>query len=549
MKRTLKSLGIACALVLFLSVLSACGNNNGNEGANVPVKDNANQTEGNANQPAETPSKEESAPAAAQPLKVGIEAEPKSLDPYNATDGNSTGVQGSMFESLLKLDPDMKIQPALATEYQLSPDAKSITFTLRPNVKFHDGSPLTAQGVKDSLDFVRDEANELSRASFFSFVESITVVDDRHLTITSKEPNSAMAAYMTHSAASILSPEVIKKAKADKTFNLDRNPVGTGPYQFAEWKDGQYVKVVPFEDYWDADHKAKLESITYVPVKEASTRVNMIKTGELDVVKNVPSQSAKELSADTTLDLSKSPSMDVFYVGANNKLKQYNVSVRQAMNYAINKDQLIAQVENGYGRIADSAIAPNVVGYSAQKPYDFDIAKAKELMKKGGYENGFKATLWTRNDTEFVAIAENVAIQLGKIGIEAKVVPMESGTLFDKLDAGKDIDMYIGRWSPGTGEADWGLRPNFHSTRIPPSYNNDTFYINPEVDKLLDDALTTGDKAKSQEAYDKVQKIVYDDAAWVYLMSPESIVAKSKKVGNVVLLPTGYVDVNNATKE
>ncbi|CAK4828096.1 unnamed protein product [Aphanomyces euteiches] len=219
------------------------------------------------------------------------------------------------------------------------------------------------------------------------------------------------------------------------------------------------------------------------------------------------------------------------------------------MNYAIDKDQLIAQVLNGYGRIADSAIAPNVVGYSAQKPYEFDVAKAKELMKKGGYEKGFEAVLWTRNDTEFVAIAENVAIQLSKIGINAKVTPLESGTLFDKLDSGKDIDMFIGRWSPGTGEADWGLRPNFHSTRIPPNYNNDTFYINPAIDKLLDDALATSDKQKAQDAYDEIQKITYEDAAWVYLLEPESIVGKRKDTSNVVVMPTGYLDLNDAEKK
>ncbi|WNR46112.1 glutathione ABC transporter substrate-binding protein [Paenibacillus roseipurpureus] len=536
MKKQMKVMNTALASMLLLIGLSACSSTDKPATSTTPA--------------ATATSKATEAPkAVAKPLVVGIEAEPKSLSPYNATDGNSSGVQGSMFEGLLKLSADMKVVPQLATEYKLSADAKSITFTLRPNVTFHDGSKLTAQGVKDSLDFVRNKANKQARASFFEFVESITVVDETHVTITSKAPNSAMAAYMAHSAASILSPAELKKKKDDPNYNMDRNPVGTGPFKFAEWKDGQYVKVVPYDGYWDAEHKAKLESVTYKPVKEASTRVNMLKTGELDVVKNVPSQSAKELSTDTTIDISKNPSMDVFYVGANNKLPQYNKEVRQAMNYAVNKEQLIAQVENGYGRIADSAIAPNVIGYSPQKPYEFNLEKAKELMKKGGYEKGFEATLWTRNDTEFVAIAENVSIQLGKIGINAKVVPMESGTLFDKLDSGKDIDMYIGRWSPGTGEADWGLRPNFHSTRIPPSYNNDTFYINKEVDDLLDGALSSSDSKKTQENYDKIQKIVYEDAAWLYLLEPESIIGKRKDVSNVVLLPTGYIDVNNAVKK
>jgi glutathione transport system substrate-binding protein len=524
--------------VLSISLLSACsGNNAGNNNA------------GTESAAPETSAPTEEVIAEAKPLVVGIEAEPTSLNPYNSTDGNSTGIQGSMFEGLLKLDVNMKIQPSLAESYKVSDDAKSITFTLRKGVTFHDGSELTATVVKDALDFVRNKENEQARASFFSFIEKIEVADDSNLTIYSAEPNSAMAAYMTHSAGSIISPKELEKKKADKSYNLDRNPVGTGPYQFAEWKDGQYVKVVPYQNYWDKEHPAKLASIEYKPVTEASTRVNMLKTGELDIVKNLPSLSAKELEGDAAIDIAKTPSMDVFYVAANLKLEQYNKEVRQAMNYAIDKEQIISQVVNGYGRVADSAIAPNVVGYQAQTPYAYNIEKAKELMKQGGYENGFDATLWTRNETEFVAIAENVSIQLAKIGINAKVVPLESGTLFDKLDAGEETDMYIGRWSPGTGEADWGLRPNFHSTRVPPSYNNSNFYVNTAVDKLLDDALATPDATQAQGYYNEIQKIVFEDAAWVYLYSPESIIGKSKKVSDVVVIPTGYLDLNNAIIE
>ncbi|MFC4777376.1 ABC transporter substrate-binding protein [Paenibacillus sp. GCM10023252] len=539
MRNQKKWLSTLLVLMLSISILAACSgkNNNAGEGANA------------SNSPAPTVEPTEAPKAEPQPLVVGIEAEPTSLNPYNSTDGNSTGVQGSMFEGLLKLDVNMKIQPSLATEYKVSDDAKSITFTLREGVTFHDGAKLTAQGVKDALDFVRTEENQQARKSFFSFVDTITVADETHLTITSKDPNSAMAAYMTHSAGSIISPLELEKKKADANYNLDRNPVGTGPYKFAEWKNGQYVKVVPFDNYWDKEHAAKLASIEYKPVTEASTRINMLKTGELDIVKNVPSLSAKELEGSADLDISKTPSMDVYYVGLNLKNKQYNKEVRQAINYALDKDQLITQVVNGYGRVADSAIAPNVVGYKAQTPYPFDEAKAKELMKQGGYEKGFEATLWTRNETEFVAIAENVSIQLAKVGINAKVVPLESGTMFDKLDAGKETDMWIGRWSPGTGEADWGLRPNFHSTRVPPNYNNSGFYVNAAVDKLLDDALATPDAAKAQGFYDEIQKTVFEEAAWGFLYSPESIIGKSKKVSNVVVVPTGYLDLNNAVKE
>ncbi len=489
------------------------------------------------------------APAVAKPLVVGIEADIRSLIPYNVTDGNSTGVQATMVEGLVRFDKDLKVVPSLASEWKVSEDAKSITFTLRTGVNFHDGAPFNAQAVKTALDFARNKDNKMARASFLSFISSIDIIDDKTVKISSDKPFSPMINYLAHSSCMIISPNEIKKKLDNKDYALDRNLVGTGPYKLAEWKDGQYIKVVPNDQYWNKANAAKVESITFKPVLEASTRVNMLKTGELDIVKNIPSLAAKELASSKDIDISQTNGMDVYYVGANMKLPQFSKEVRQAMNYAIDKNQLIAQVLNGYGKIAESAIAPNVTGFAKQKAYELNLEKAKELMKKAGYEKGFDTTLWTRNNTEFIAVAENVAIQLKQIGINAKVTPLEAGTLFDKLDAGKETEMYIGRWSPGTGDADYGLRPNFHSTRIPPTNNNSMYYINTTVDKLIDEAGVTADIKKANENYAQVQKIIYEDAAWTFLYVPDWIVGKRKDVSGIAVYPNGYIHVNEAVKK
>ena len=188
-------------------------------------------------------------------LVVGIEAEPTSLDPFNSTDGNSATVQSTMFEGLLRFDEGMNIVPVLATDYSFNEDASEITFTLREGVIFHDGSMFNAEVVKENLDFVRDRENGLARASFFSFIEEVVVNSDYSVTIKSAEPNSAMASYMAHSSASFKPVSQINEKKENPDTNLDRNPIGTGPFVFVEWKDSEHVVVKRNEDYWKSLHK------------------------------------------------------------------------------------------------------------------------------------------------------------------------------------------------------------------------------------------------------------------------------------------------------
>ncbi|MGO0062772.1 glutathione ABC transporter substrate-binding protein [Brevibacillus fluminis] len=507
--------------------------------------------------PASTPAPETPAPAApaqakkeeAKPVTLAVEAEPVSLDPQNVTDGNSITVQRPMFEGLFAFDDKMQPVPVLATGYEFSQDATSVTFTLREGVTFHDGSPFNADVVKANLDFVRDEKNGLARRSFFSFIKEVVVKDPTHVTVVATAPNSAMLSYLAHPSASFKSLESIKKKQADPSYNLDRNPVGTGPYKFVEWKDNQYVKYEPNPNYWNKEKLPKLANIIYKPVTEASTRINMLKAGETDIITKLPTQAAKEIAQDSNYNVFTAPSLNVYYVGLNLKEKKYqDKKVRQALNYAINKDELIASVVDGYAKVADSAIAPGTYGYSQQKVYEYNPDLAKKMLAESGYKDGFTATLWTRNTSEFIAIAENVAIQLGKVGIKAKVQAYESGTLFDMLDHNKGTDMWIGRWSPGTGEVDYGIRPNFHTKSFAPDNNNSGFYSNKEVDKLLDEALATPNKEESLKKYADVQKIIYDDAPWVFLHVPDNVVAKTKDVNDVSVLPSDTVIVNNAVK-
>lgn len=535
-------IGLSC--VLAAGLLAACSQ---------PADKPQEQPAGNATAPQQSspaPATQTEKKEEAKIVTIAMEAEPISMDPQNVTDGNSISVQSTMFEGLMTFNDKMEPVPQLATEYAFNADATEITFTLREGVTFHDGSPFNAEVVKANLDFVLDDKNGMARRNFFSFIKEVVVKDPTHVTIVATSPNSTMLSYLAHPASSMKSMEAIKKKQTDASFNLDRNPVGTGPYKFGEWKDNQHVKLVPYENYWNKDAKAKVEAIVYKPVTEASTRINMLKAGETDIISKLPTLNAKEIASDSNYNVFTAPSLNVYYVGINMRDKKYaDKRVRQAMNHAINKDDLIAGVLDGYGQVADSPIAPNTYGYAQQKVYEYNPEQAKKLLAEAGVKDGFEATLWTRNSSEFIAIAENVAMQLDKVGIKAKVQAFESGTLFDMLDNNKGTDLWIGRWSPGTGEVDYGIRPNFHTKSFGPANNNSGFYSNPQVDQLLDEAITIANKDEAMKKYAEVQRIIVEDAPWVFLHVPDNVVAKASNVTSVTVLPSDTVVVDNVEKK
>ena len=536
-----KMLWLVLLLVTMLVFVSACTD------VEDPVDDeNGEETEGTENPGEDDEGDDDSGMIeAGDEIVVALEAEPTSLDPFNSTDGVSTSVQKTMFEGLLRFDQNLDIAPYLAESYEYNEDATELRFVLREGITFHDGSEFNAEVVKANFDFVLDEDNGLARRSFFNFIDEVEVVDEFEVIIHASEPNASMASYLAHPTAGMKSLEELEKKMEDPDYNLDRNAVGTGPFQYVEWLDGQHVVVEKNDNYWDQDNMAQVESIRFTSVQEASTRVNQLRTGEVHFVDTLPTGEADSLMDEEYVNVFSGPSMNVFYIGMNMQEDKYqDENVRHAMNHAVDKDQLIAQVVDGFGRVADSPIAPPVYGYSPQDVYEYDVEGALNLMAEAGMEDGFEATLWTRNSTEFVAIAEFVAMQLEEIGIEVDVQAYESGTLFDMLDNNDGTDLWIGRWSPGTGEADWGLRPNFASDRVPPNYNNSGFYINEDVDQLLNDALENPDEEERLALYHEAQEIIYQEAPWVFLHVVDAVAAQRTEVGGIYIMQDGSVDMN-----
>ncbi|TLS38728.1 glutathione ABC transporter substrate-binding protein [Pseudalkalibacillus caeni] len=480
-------------------------------------------------------------------ITVGVADNFISMDPHDTNDTLSYSAQKSMLEGLVGFDKDMNVIPVLAEDYEASDNAKEFTFKLREGVTFHDGTPFNAEAVKVNVDRLADPDNNLKRHSLFSLVDKTEVVDEYTVKVSLKEPFGAMINNFAHPAAMMISPKALEEYGKD----VARNPVGTGPYKFSEWEPGDHLSVEKNEDYWQ-DGLPKLDGITFKPVPENGSRVAMLQTGEADYIYPVPTEQANEIQGKDGIVIESDPSIIVRYMSMNTNKEPFNdLKVRQAINYAINKEAFVKVVMQGFGSELDSVIAPNTQFYSKQDPYKYDIEKAKQLLKEAGYENGFEATIWGSNNSSTMKGMEFLQQQLSQVGIKLDVEPMESGTMSDKIwsvenpeDA--EIELYYGGWSPSTGDADWGIRPLLGGESFPPQSYNTAYYKNDKADKLINDALQTADPDVREKAYADVQKILWEDAPWAFLAVTNTMGGKKNYLEGVYLLPDGSLSVQEA---
>ncbi|MEC2159671.1 glutathione ABC transporter substrate-binding protein [Virgibacillus halodenitrificans] len=528
MKRNLYRLVALFLIVGF--VLIGCSNKTSNDGSES--KDAVAQ---------ETVKKE------GKDITIAVAANFVSLDPHDTNDTLSGSAEKTMMEGLVGFDKDMNVVPVLAKDYSVNDDATEFVFELQEGVKFHDGAPFNAEAVKVNLDRLTDPDSTLIRSSLFELIKETEVVDEYTVKVTLSEPFGAMINTFAHPAGMLISPKALEEYGDD----VSQHPVGTGPYVFKEWQPGDHLTMTKNEDYWRATGN-EADSITFKPTPENGTRVAMLQTGEADFIYPVPTEQAEEIDGKDGIVVENEASIVVRYLAMNNLKKPFDDKrVRQAVNYAINKEAFTQVVMNGFASPMDSIIAPNTQFYSGQTPYEFDLEKAKELLAEAGYENGFKATIWGANSSTTMKAMEFIQQQLAQINVELEVVPMETGTLSDSIWSVEDpkdaeIEMYYGGWSPSTGDADWGIRPLVGGENAyPPKSYNTAYYNNKEVNKLIADGLATGDPAAREKAYADAQEKIWEDAPWAFLVVDDTIFGKKNYLEGIYLLPDGSLSLEN----
>ncbi|RXT04297.1 ABC transporter substrate-binding protein [Ammoniphilus sp. CFH 90114] len=505
------------AFLLTLSVaLTACGG--GGQSTTQPT-----------DKPAE-PAKEAAAPAAPareNVLIVAADQDPVGLDPHKIPAASSARIYGLIYDGLTKMDPEFNVIPNLATKWEFSEDGKTLTFHLQPGVKFHNGREMTSEDVKYSFERILNPDTGSTVKSFFASIEAIETPDANTVVFKLTNPDSAIVANTSSAQVAIVPKEVA---------DLNTEAVGTGPFMMEKMESGQYVQLKKNPNYFK-DGLPKADGIKFTIMKDEAQRTAAIRSGKIDIA---------SVNADTAMLLEKTPALKIEsyqsaeygYLGINTAKKPFdNPKVRQAISYAVNRDEIVQTVWKGQAELT-GPISPAqkswAVDTSSFASYKHDVAKAKELLKEAGLADGFKTTLYTASTyPDMIESAQVIQQQLKAIGIDAQINQLEWAAYIEMWKS-KDTDLLVGRNTSGT-DPDRSMRFFFSTTGSANVWN----YSNPAYDEIVQKALETTDPAGRKELYNQAQQMLVEDAPNLFLASPKNFYAVSEQVDGFVPTAAG----------
>ena len=495
------------------------------------------------------------APEAAEPgeggtIIVGLQAEPTTLDSAQISDYNSHRAAYGMYDHLLRFkDESTAVEPGLVESWEISDDGLVYTLNLRKGVKFHDGTDFNAEAVKFNIERQIDpnhpyhDTGEFPYAEFtWGMVDKIEVADENTVKMTLKEIFAPFLNHLAMHPAAMVSPAAIEKHGRD----ISIQPVGTGPFKFASWTPGVEVVLEKNPDYWG--DPPKIDRVIYRPIIEDQSRLTELEAGGVNFIVNIPPDELARLKGDDRFTVVEQAGMHTWWVAFNHTRAPFDdPRVRQAMNYAVNKQAIVDNILKGTGILAINPLPPVVWSYTDDvQRYDYNPEKAKELLAEAGYPDGFSCVFWIPESgsgmQQPVPMGTAMQADLKAVGIDCKIETFEWGTYLDKVivppeDA--EFDLMEMSWIGDNGDPDNHLFILLSGEQWPPHGYNMGFYKNDEVDALLREARTTLDQAKRTELYVKAQKLIAEDPPWMMIDHETQIVVMEKKIKDFKLHPTG----------
>ncbi|MCD6323864.1 MAG: hypothetical protein J7L55_02000 [Desulfurococcales archaeon] len=483
-------------------------------------------------------------------LRVGIGIDADTLFPISGTTTTVYNIMRLMYEPLFRVDENGKIRPLLAESYNVSKDGLVYTVKLRKGIRFQDGTPFNATAVKFTFDKIMDPKMVCPSRADFAALKEVRVVDEYTVQFVLKYPYAPFLTVLAGGTASIISPTSFKKL-GDKVFTTPYG-LGTGPYEFEKWVRGQKIVLKKNPDYWGK--KAYFDEVVFYVVPDPQTREAKRLSGELDMILQPPSADIQRLEKTKHVVVQKVLSTRVMFIGINTQwgpLKDKRV--RQALNYAVDKNALIKDVLFGLAGPMDSVLPNFALGHVKLPPYSYNPEKAKELLKEAGYPNGFKVTIYTPVGRYLFdkEVAQAIGQYLRNIGLQVEVRPVADWpTYVHMLLAPKNqtkLELFLVGWAPSVPDPHNYLYQRFHSSQMPPHGFNFVFYNNSEVDKLLDEGVRETDPAVRAKIYENVSRILWDDAPNIYLYLQYFVVVHSDRLQGVKLLPYEMFDISDAS--
>lgn len=411
-------------------------------------------------------------------------------------------------EGLITVTPEGKYEPLLAEKYE-QVDERSYRFYLKKGVKFHNGEEMKAEDVVYSLHEAAISPS-VKHASAAIDPDGFEIEDDYTVIVRTTEAYAPIIACLSHSANSIVNA----KAWEEKGEDFVRNPVGTGPYKFVSWTSGESIVLERFEDYHG--EKAKTKNLVFRIMPEAASRVVELESGGVDVIGDVPVNDLKRFKeSDGKFNVYAKPGMRIYPIIMNEKSELFaDRTLRQAMRYATNVDDIISVVWEGDATHVDTVMPPSIAGYTENvTKYEYSQEKAKELMAEAGYPDGFTCKLITSEASENVKLAEVLQAQWKEIGVTVEIEQMENAAWLTRQN-NLEFDLTVCPTNNSVGDADGNFTKMFLSANTG-NAGNFAAYNNPAADELILAARAEGDQEKRVGMYGELQQIIADDAVWI----------------------------------
>lgn len=445
-------------------------------------------------------------------LTVGLHVEPEQMDPTWEATLTSRGLYANAFEALIRYNgEEQKFEPLLATEWKLV-DELTWEFTLREGVKFHDGTPFTAEDVKFNLDRIRDpEFNSRIRTQA-NFIKDVEVVDEKTVRINNNVPYAPFLARI--STFGLIS----KASAASYDAGGIPAPAGTGPFKVARWDRGQEILLEKNAEYWGS--AANVDSVLLRIIPNLATRVAELRAGTIDIATSLIPDNVPEIKGQQGLDVLLAPS-NVLFIGANSFVGPLeDQKVRQALAHAIDTRTIVDKLYVGLVTDLNGPVSPRAFGYNADvQQYPYDPDKAKALLAEAGYPNGL--TLDYNGTTGKYLLdkelAEIIAQQLEAVGVKLNLKLEEYGTYWEGFLAKKNQGLYNAAIGNPLEDADFVLDLHFYSK------GRGLYYNSPELDALIESGRAAMDVDERRAIYDEAMALIHEEAPWLISLETQDI--------------------------
>jgi ABC-type transport system substrate-binding protein len=469
-------------------------------------------------------------------LVMVIESSPTNLDPRVGLDAQSDRIDDLLFDDLCTRDEHFNVQPGLADRWDI-PDPLTYIFHLHQGVKFHDGRPLTSRDVKWTFDSLLQGKIRSTKSAAYRPVDRIDAPDDYTVVFHLKEPFATFLWNVSDGAIGI-----VPYGSGDE---ISRHPIGSGPFRFLSAEPDNEVVIERNDGYWG--ERARLKRVRFAVVPDPTTRALELRKGSADIaVTSLTGDTVLALERESNLVILRAPGTVVGYLAFNTRdpiLK--DARVRQAVAYAIDRTAIIHYLMRDFARPAYSLLPPESWAYNGDVPhYDHNPDQSRQLLEQAGYPavNGvrFHLTMKTSTDEGPRLVAAVLQQQLRDVGIVLDIRTFEFATFFSDVTRGA-YQLHSLRWVGGNEDPDI-FEYVFHSAKFSPHGANRTYYANPRVDALIDQARGELDQNARKQIYAEIQQILAEDLPYINLWYLENVMVHTKRVRNLTLNPPGNYD-------